>query len=89
MVWNVLSSEDSSYTTLSQMMLPIGLARAWTIWKAQGQNIWRNVLMTLGIKEGEHGLSYVIFFTLEKFSTVGILGGILGDRQPKQTESSS
>jgi hypothetical protein len=26
---HVLSSDGSSYTTLSQMMLPIGLARAW------------------------------------------------------------
>ena len=76
----VLSPDGSSYTTLSRTMLPISLAWAWTIWKAQGQTIRSKVVMTLGVKEGEHGLSYVAFSRSEKFSNIGILGGISGDR---------
>ena len=52
-------------------MLPIGLAWAWTIWKAQGQIIQRKVVMSLGVKEGDNGLSYVAFRDQKSSRTLG------------------
>ncbi len=47
--------------SLSTTMLPLRLAWAWTIWKAQGQTIRGKVVIKLGKSEREHGLSYVAF----------------------------
>jgi len=58
-------------------MLPLRLAWAWTIWKVQGQTIdGKVVVLDLGRKEAEHGLSYVAFSRVRRFQDIGIKGGI-------------
>ena len=57
-------------------MLPLRLAWAWTIWKAQGQTICSKIILKLGSKEREHGLSYVAFSRATKLSDIGITGGL-------------
>ena len=60
-------------------MLPLRLAWAWTIWKAQGQTIRNKIILNLGTREKEHGLSYVGFSRATKLSDIGITGGMSGN----------
>ena len=71
------SSRDK---TLSRTMIPLRLAWAWTIWKAQGQTIRNKIVLNLGNSEREHGLSYVGFSRATKLSDIGISGGLPGNR---------
>ena len=61
-------------------MLPLRLAWVWTIWKSQGQTIRTKIILNLGEKEKEHGLSYVAFSRATKLSNIGITGGMAGNR---------
>jgi Helitron helicase-like domain at N-terminus/PIF1-like helicase len=63
-------------TTHTRTMVPLKLAWAWTIWKVQGQTINGKVVVDLGAKEMEHGLSYVAFSRVRRFKDIGIMGGI-------------
>ena len=60
--------------------MPLRLAWAWTIWKAQGQTLRGKVVIKLGSKEREHGLSYVAFSRARVLKNVGVIGGIDGGR---------
>ena len=60
----------------SRTMLPIRLCYAWTVWKSQGQTIPGKVVISLGEKEREHGLTYTAFSRVKKMSNLGILGGM-------------
>ena len=42
--------------------LELHLSYAWTIWKAQGQTIETKIVVVIGDKEREHGLTYTSFF---------------------------
>jgi hypothetical protein len=64
----------------SRTMLPLRLSWAWTIWKAQGQTIKGKLVVSLGPKEKEHGLTYVAFSRATKFSNIGIIRGIADRR---------
>jgi hypothetical protein len=56
-------------------MIPLHLSYAWTIWKAQGQTIETKVVVVIGDKEsGEHGLTYISFFST-RASGIGIDDG--------------
>jgi hypothetical protein len=67
--------------SLSRTMLPLRLAWAWTIWKAQGQTITGKVVIKLGKSEREHGsMSYVAFSRATRLSNIGIIGGMDGPR---------
>jgi ATP-dependent exoDNAse (exonuclease V) alpha subunit len=71
-------------TTLTRTMVPLKLAWAWTIWKVQGQTVDGKVVVSLGRKEVEHGLSYVAFSRVRRFQDIGIIGGVSGDRLTSQ-----
>jgi hypothetical protein len=58
-------------------MLPLKLAWAWTIWKLQGQTFTGPVVLHLGNKEADHGLTYVAFSRAQVLSKVGIAEGIV------------
>ena len=60
-------------------MLLLRLAQTWTIQKAQGQTIRSKIILKLGSKEREHGLSYVGFSRATKLSDIGITGGLAGN----------
>ena len=61
-------------------MFPLRLCYAWTIWKAQGQTIRNKIIVSLGNTEKEHGLTYTAFSRVQRFSDIGITGGITFDR---------
>ena len=60
-------------------MLPLRLAWAWTIWKAQDQTIRSKIILKLESKERKHSLSYVGFSRATKLSDIGITGGLAGN----------
>ncbi len=60
-------------------MIPLRLAYAWTKWKAQGQSMMGKVIIVLGDKENEHGLTYVA-----NFKNLGIEGGMTLERFTKK-----
>lgn len=76
----VRKANSMEENTLTRTMLPLRLAWAWTIWKVQGQTVDGNVVVNLGPKEAEHGLSYVAFSRVRRFCDIGIIGGVSGDR---------
>ena len=61
------------YTESTRTMFPLRLAYSWTIWKAQGQTIKGKVAIHLGLKEKEHGLTYVAMSRVQRLSDIGIL----------------
>ena len=56
-------------------MLPLRLAWAWTVWKAQGQ-ILRGKVIDLGPMEREHGLTYVAMLRSTRLLNIAIIGGV-------------
>ena len=58
----------------SRTILALCLACVWTIWKAQGQTIPGLLLLYLGLKDMDHGLSYVAFSMVIKLSHIGFDG---------------
>ena len=67
---------SKGYRTLSRAMIPLKLAWAWTIHKAQGQTIRGKIVLELGDHERTIGLSYVAFSRATKLSNIGIDGGL-------------
>jgi hypothetical protein len=74
------SSEDSLYDVHTRTMLPLRLAWAWTIHKAQGQTITGKIVIDLGDKEMCHGLTYVAFSRATRLDNIGIIGGLSRER---------
>jgi ATP-dependent DNA helicase PIF1 len=74
----------ADWVTHERRMIPLRLAWSWTVWKAQGQTIHGKVVINLGPKEKEHGLAYVAFSRATRFSNIGIIGGLAGDRLTTQ-----
>jgi hypothetical protein len=74
----------ADWVTHERRMLPLRLAWSWTVWKAQGQTIHGKVVINLGSKEKEHGLAYVAFSRATRFSSIGIIGGLAGERLTTQ-----
>jgi ATP-dependent DNA helicase PIF1 len=72
--------DGNTRVQLTRTMLPLRCAWAWTIWKAQGQTILGKVILVLGSKEKEHGLTYVGFSRTRRLEDVGLDGGISLDR---------
>jgi PIF1-like helicase/Helitron helicase-like domain at N-terminus len=71
------SSKDSGALNKNERtMLPLRLAWAWTIWKAQGQTFTTKIVLNLGRYEREHGLTYVGFSSATRLSLIGIQGGL-------------
>lgn len=65
---------------LSREMLPLRLSWAMTAWKSQGQTFLNNIILDLGSKEVEHGVTYVVFSRGTALSKIGIIGGITKQR---------
>jgi ATP-dependent exoDNAse (exonuclease V) alpha subunit len=76
----VQARDYSDTRARTRTMVPLRLAWAMTIWKSQGQTIHGKVVINLGDKEKEHGLSYVAFSRATAISDFGITGGICLDR---------
>ena len=64
------NGESTDWITQSQTMIPLKLAWAWTIWKAQGQTIRGKMVIDLGETEKEHGLAYVALSCATKLSNI-------------------
>jgi len=71
---------QGKYVSIARIMLPIRLAWAWTIWKAQGQTYKGKVIIQLGKQEQSHGLTYVAFSRSQRLKDIGIIGGVYKDR---------
>lgn len=76
--WSSTCNGDAQCS--SRTMFPLRLCYAWTIWKAQGQTIRNKIIVSLGKTEKEHGLTYTAFSRVQRFSDIGIIGGISQDR---------
>lgn len=72
--------EGDSRKTHARTMIPLRLSYAWTIWKSQGQTIRNKVVVHLGDKEKEHGLTYTAFSRVTRSSDIGIDDGFPCDR---------
>ena len=79
-IYEATGSGEKGYEVLSRAMLPIKLAWAWTIHKAQGQTMKGKIVLDLGEKEIIAGLSYVAFSRATKLSNIGINGGCSRNR---------
>ena len=80
----VRDSRTSRFKELSRTMIPLRLAYAWTKWKSQGQSMTGKVVVVLGNKEREHGLTYVAFSRVTNFKNLGIEGGMTLERFTKK-----
>ena len=78
--WSASSSSRSGYTENTRTMLPLRLAWAWTVWKAQGQTITGKLVADLGKCEKEHGLTYTVFTRVTRFKNLGIINGLTRTR---------
>ena len=70
------SIDKKGWIENSRTMLPMKLSWALTVWKAQGQTIRSKIVLHLGDKETEHGLTYTAFSRATRFSDVGVYGGV-------------
>ena len=61
-------------------MIPLRLAWAWTIHKSQGQTIRNKIVLALGKKEMDHGLTYVAISRATRASNIGIRDGLTFER---------
>jgi len=68
----------------TRTMLPLRLAWAWTVWKAQGQTIRGKMVIDLTEKEKECGLTYVAFSRATLLKNIGIKGGMTFERFTKK-----
>ena len=73
-------TSNSTYQEHTRTMLPLKLAWAWTVWKAQGQMMRGKVIIELGPREPEHGITYTAFSRVTEFLNLGIIGGLTFDR---------
>ena len=69
-------TRDGTFVANTRTMLPLRLAWAWTIWKAQGLTILGKVIAHLSNKEREHGLTYTVYSRVRRFGDIGIMGGL-------------
>ena len=72
-------TSNSTYQEHTRTMLPLKLAWAWTVWKAQGQTMRGKVIIELGPREPEHGITYMAFSRVTEFLNLGIIGGLTFD----------
>ena len=84
--WSTVSPHGES-SRHSRTMFPLRLCYAWTIWKAQGQTLYGKVVVSLGEREREHGLTYTAFSRVKKMSNLGILGGLTFNRLTKSVRN--
>ena len=68
-------------------MIPLRLAWAWTIHKSQGQTMRCKIVLNLGKKEMDHGLTYVAISRATKIGCIGIDGGVTRERITTQLSS--
>ena len=79
-IYEATGSGEKGYDTLSRAMIPLKLAWAWTIHKAQGQTMKGKIVIDLGDKEVTVGLSYVAFSRATNLRNIGINGGCARER---------
>jgi hypothetical protein len=78
---NDFAHKDGEILTNTRSMIPLRLSWAWTIWKSQGQTYkTKPVVLHLGDKEPEHGITYTAFSRVEKMEMLGIEGGLTRKR---------
>ena len=66
------SQVSNDYVISTRTMLPLKLAWAWTIWKAQGLTIKHKVVLEISNKEPDHGLTYVAFSRATCLEDIGL-----------------
>ena len=71
-MWTPNARGQNGYAEHTRTILPLKLCWAWTIWKVQGMTIPTKVVVSLTSREKEHGLTYVTFSRVTKFSNLGI-----------------
>jgi hypothetical protein len=59
--WTPSSRGSRGYEEHSQIMLPLSLAWAWTVWKSQGNKLKDKTVCELGLREPEAGITYTAF----------------------------
>ena len=59
----------------SRKNVPLRLSFTWTMWKVQGQTFTSKIVLHLGLKEADHGITYTGFSRVTHFSDIGIAGG--------------
>jgi hypothetical protein len=57
-------------------MVPLRLSSAWTTWKAQGETILEQIVIDLGKREAEAGLTYTAFSRATAIRQVGLYYGV-------------
>ena len=73
-------NSDGDFFDMTRTMLPLQLAWAFTVWKAQGQTFLCEIVIDMDDDEKEHGLSYVAFSRATTLKSIGILGGLSKQR---------
>jgi ATP-dependent exoDNAse (exonuclease V) alpha subunit len=71
----------------TRTMLPLKLAWAWTIHKAQGQTFKGKFVIDLGDNELAPGLTYVALSRATKLENIGFMGGLSLDRVTTKLKS--
>ena len=71
----VQTRDERNWEESSRTMLPMKLCWALTIWNAQGQTIRSKIVLHLGSKEKDHGLTYTAFSRATRFSDIKIYDG--------------
>ena len=66
------NSSNDDFDKHSRTMLPFRLAWAWTSWKAQGLTVKDKLVLNVGDKEKEHGISYVAFSRSTCLENIGL-----------------
>ena len=79
-----LRKKRNNWVEEERIMIPLRLAWAWTIHKAQGQTIRSKIVLNLGRKEMDHGLTYVAISRATKIGSIGITGGVTRERITSQ-----
>ena len=78
--WSYSGASGNKYDEHTRTMLPLKLAWAWTIWKAQGQTMKGKVVAELSSREPEAGITYTAFSRVTRMLNFGIIGGLTFDR---------
>jgi len=78
--WQSPGGEGGTLRSDSRTMLPLKLSFAWTMWKLQGQTIRGTIVLHLGDREREHGLTYTGFSRVTKLINIAIAGGLSFER---------
>jgi hypothetical protein len=70
----------TAWTSSSRTMFSLRLSWAWTIYKGQGQTMTGCIVLILGNKEREAGLTYTAFSRATNVNNIGLPEGVTFER---------